>query len=74
MGPVPGAGSLGEPPGGLAQARCFQRPGKEGDPGGATFRAAAQLGWGNAMRFLSQDAAEGLRSFTERREARFTGH
>ncbi|HXZ75422.1 MAG TPA: crotonase/enoyl-CoA hydratase family protein [Streptosporangiaceae bacterium] len=118
--------------------------------GGATFRAAAQLGWGNAMRFLltaeefgapealrmglvqevvptgshiqrarelaqliarqapqgvqgtlanarvgrsqgpdaarehlasllpsilrSQDAAEGLRSFTERREARFTGH
>jgi enoyl-CoA hydratase len=118
--------------------------------GGATFRAPAQLGWGNAMRFLltaeefgaaealriglvqevvptgshitrarelaqliarqaplgvqgtlsnarmgrnkgpdaarehltsllpgimrSQDAAEGLRSFTERREARFTGH
>jgi enoyl-CoA hydratase/carnithine racemase len=117
--------------------------------GGATFRAPAQLGWGNAMRFLltaeefgaaealriglvqevvpagshlqrrgnwpadrpagasrrpghagqrarrtqprprrgarallsllpgilhSQDAAEGLRSFTERREGRFTGH
>ena len=118
--------------------------------GGATFRAPAQLSWGNAMRFLltaeefgaaealriglvqevvpagahvqraadlahliaqqaplgvqatlasaraglgrgpdatrdciasllpgimrSQDAAEGLRSFTERREARFTGH
>jgi enoyl-CoA hydratase len=118
--------------------------------GGATFRAPAQLGWGNAMRFLltaeefgaaealriglvqevmpagahvqraadlthpiaqqaplgiqatlasaraglgrgpdtardciasllpgimrSQDAAERLRSFTERREARFTGH
>jgi len=117
--------------------------------GGAIFRAPAQLGWGNAMRFLltaeefgaaealriglvqevvpagahvqraadlahliaqqarwacrppwparaglgrgpdaardciasllpgimrSQDAAEGLRSFTERREARFTGH
>jgi enoyl-CoA hydratase/carnithine racemase len=118
--------------------------------GGATFRAPAQLGWGNAMRFLltaeqlgaaealriglvqevvpagshlqrarelaqliarqaplgvqgtlasaragrshgpdaarehlvsllpgilhSQDATEGLRSFTERREGRFTGH
>ena len=110
--------------------------------GGATFRAPAQLGWGNAMRFLltaealriglvqevvpagahvhgpqawrilppsrprwacrppwparapdsvtartrratasllpgimrSQDAAEELRSITERREARFTGH
>ena len=86
--------------------------------GGATFRVPAQLGWGNAMRFLltaeefgaaealriglvqevvpaglgrgpdagrdaiasllpgimrSQDAAEGLRSFTERREAHFTG-
>jgi enoyl-CoA hydratase len=106
--------------------------------GGATFRAPARLGWGNAMRFLltaeefgaadalqiglvqevvpagthvqratelacliarqaplgvqatlasardtiasllpgimrSQDAAEGLRSFTERREAHFTG-
>jgi hypothetical protein len=33
MGPVLGAGSLGEPPGCLAQAGCLQRPGREGDLG-----------------------------------------